>query len=109
MFDKIKRAAKYVKDKIVGAFVARVENDLPPPVNTDRYVHVSVMLHPIEDAMLRELAGLNYIADPVVTTYNTGANILKRAADMLGQNNKQRRRLRSKMKRRAAELRAGAA
>lgn len=108
--DKIKGAAKYVKDKVVQAFKPQHDDDhTPPPApDTSRYLHVSVPLIPIEDPLLRKLLGQDYMPGRGQTR-NVGNNEMKRAADSLGANNKQRRRLRSKIKRRAAELRAGAA
>ena len=105
--DKIKGAAKYVKDKVVQAFKPQHDDDnTPPPApDTSRYLHVSVPMVPIEDALLRKLLGQDYMPGRGQTR-NVGNNDMKRAADSLGANNKQRRRLRSKIKRRAAELRA---
>ena len=107
--DKIKGAAKYVKDKVVQAFKSQHDDDnTPPPApDTSRYLHVSVPMIPIEDALLRKLLGQDYTPGRGQTR-NVGNNEMKRAADSLGKNNKKRRRLRSKIKRRAAELRAAA-
>lgn len=110
MFDKIKAAAKYVKDKFVATFLPKTEDGTPPEVDTSRYLHVSVGLQPIKEPLLRKLLGRDYTAPSLVgTTYNVGKNYIKRAADALGQNNKERRRLRTMMKRRAAVLSQGAA
>ncbi|AMM44655.1 hypothetical protein [Xanthomonas phage f20-Xaj] len=110
--DKIKTAARYVKDKFVQAVMPkRDDDDAPPPApDTSRYLHVSVPLIPIDNPVLRKMLGQDYF--PVQKgqgqTRIVGNNQLKRVADSLGDNNKQRRKLRSRMKRRAAELRAGA-
>ena len=109
--DKIKAAAKYVKDKVVEAAKPRHDDDdTPPAPDTSRYLHVSVPLTPIDNPVLRKMLGQDYF--PVQKgqgqTRIVGNNQLKRVADSLGGNNKERRKLRSRMKRRAAELRAGA-
>lgn len=108
--DKIKGAAKYVKDKVVQTFVPQHDDDnTPPPApDTSRYLHVSVPLIPIENALLRRMLGQDYMLGQGQTR-NVGNNQMKRAADAMGANNKIRRRRRTKIKRRAAELRAGAA
>ncbi|UVB02990.1 hypothetical protein IVIADoCa2_13 [Xanthomonas phage vB_Xar_IVIA-DoCa2] len=107
--DKIKGAAKYVKDKVVQAFKPQHDDDnTPPPApDTSRYLHVSVPLIPIENPLLRKMLGRDYMCGPGQTR-NVGNNAMKAAADAMGANNKERRRLRTKIKRRAAELRAGA-
>lgn len=108
--DKIKGAAKHVKDKVVQAFKPQHDDDnTPPPApDTSRYLHVSVPLIPIENALLRRMLGQDYMLGRG-QTHNVGNNQMKRAADAMGANNKIRRRRRTKIKRRAAELRAGAA
>lgn len=61
--DKIKGAAKYVKDKVVQAFKSQHDDDnTPSPApDTSRYLHVSVPMVPIEDALLRKLLGQDYM------------------------------------------------
>jgi len=109
LLDKIKGAAKYVKDKVVQTFKPQHGgNSLPPAPDTSRYLHVSVPLIPIENALLRRMLGQDYMPGQGQTR-NVGNNQMKRAADAMGANNKIRRRLRTKIKGRAAELRAGAA
>lgn len=109
--DTIKGAAKYIKDKVVNAIKPQHDDDnTPPPApDTSRYLHVSVPLVPIENALLRKMLGRDYmrVLGPGQTR-NVGNNMMKAAADSMGANNKERRRLRTKIKRRAAELRAGA-
>ena len=84
----------------------------PPEPDTSRYRFVSVPMHPIEDALMRKLMGVGYMPGPA-RTHNIGNNAMKREADRMaewhGLNNKQRRRLRTKIKRRAEELRTGVA
>lgn len=108
---KIRGAANWVKDKVVAAVKPQHDDDTPPPApDTSRYLHVSVPLIPIDNPVLRKMLGQDYF--PVQKgqgqTRIVGNNQLKRVADSLGGNNKERRKLRSRMKRRAAELRAGA-
>lgn len=109
---KLRGAANWAKDKITEAVKPkRDDDDAPPPApDTSRYLHVSVPLIPIENAVLRKMLGQDYF--PVQKgqgqTRNVGNNSMKRIADSLTTNRKQARRLRAKMKRRAAELRAGA-
>lgn len=113
--DKIKKGAQYIKDKVVKAIMPKGDDDdtnIPPRVpSTDNYLHVSVPLIPIDNPVLRQMLGQDFF--PVQKghgqTRNVGNNVMKAAADRMGGNNKERRRLRAKMKRRAAELRAGAA
>ncbi|WAX24198.1 hypothetical protein P4_00040 [Xanthomonas phage P4] len=110
--DKIKAAAKYVKDKVVAAVKPRHDDDdTPPPApDTSRYLHVSTPLIPIDNPVLRKMLGQDYF--PVQKgqgqTRIVANNQMKRVADSFGANNKERLKLRSRMKRRAAELRAGA-
>lgn len=111
--DKIKKGAQYIKDKVVKAIMPKRDDDdttPPPPVDTSNYLHVSVPLIPIDNPILRKMLGQDYF--PVQKgqgqTRIVGNNQLKRVADSLGANNKERRKLRTRMKRRAAELRAGA-
>lgn len=107
----LSNAARYVKDKFVGAakqVVPALDNEVPPAIDTSNYLHVSVPLIPIENPMLRKLLGQDYMLGKGQTR-NVGNNAMKRVADAMGANNKQRRALRSRMKRRAAELRAGVA
>jgi hypothetical protein len=84
----------------------------PPVPDTSRYRHVSVPLIPIENPLLRKLLGVGYTMGRS-QTHNIGNNAMKREADRIaefhGLNNKQRRRLRTKIKRRAEELRNGTA
>ncbi len=104
--DKIKGAAKYVKDKVVSTFMPQDDDDTPPPaVDTSQYLHVSMPLVPIDNPLLRKLLGRDYEMVTPGMTRNVGNNVMKMAADALGKNNKERRRLRTKIKRRAAELR----
>lgn len=105
--DKIKGAAKYIKDKVVNAIRPHDDDGTPPAPDTSRYLHVSVPLTPIESPLVRKVLGRDYMCGPGQTR-NVGNNAMKAAADALGANNKERRRLRTKIKRRAAELRAGA-
>ncbi|QGH45040.1 hypothetical protein [Bacteriophage Titan-X] len=111
--DKLKKGAQYIKDKVVNAIKPKQDDDdAPPPApDTSRYLHVSVPLVPIDNPLLRKMLGQDYF--PVQKgqgqTRRIGNNMMKRAADNMAENNKTARRLRSKMKRRAAELRAGAA
>lgn len=118
IIDNIKAATKKfgesVAKRLKDVFVPRIDtgddDDAPPPaVDTSRYLHVSVGLSPIESPELRRLLGRRYFKDTAVGhTRNVGNNLMKRVADGLGSNNKERRRIRTRMKRRAAELRAGA-
>lgn len=89
-----------------------VTDSTPPMPDTSRYRHVSVPLFPIENAMVRKLLGMRYTMGRG-QTHNIGNNAMKREADRIaefhGLNNKQRRRLRTKIKRRAEELRNGTA
>ena len=86
--------------------------DTPPIPDTSRYRHVSVPLYPVENPVLRKLFGVGYTAGRG-QTHNIGNNRMKREADRIaefhGLNNKQRIRLRSRIKRRAEELRSGQA
>lgn len=76
----------------------------PPPPVTGRYLHVSVPLEPIEDPMLRKMLGRDYLEHRPGRTRSVGSNWMKAAADRMGKNNKERRRLRAKIKHRAEEL-----
>lgn len=117
IIDKLKAGAKYINDQIVkptGAWVRDQfhkvdDDDLPPsPVDVSNYLHVSVPLIPIDNPILRKILRQDYfpVRKGEGQTRIVGNNMMKRVADQLGTNNKERRRLRSKMKRRAAELRA---
>ena len=89
-----------------------VADATPPEPDTSRYRHVSVPLFPIENPMMRKLLGVGYTLGQG-QTHNIGNNAMKREADRIaefhGFNNKMRRRLRTKIKRRAEELRSGQA
>lgn len=90
----------------------QIETETPPVPDTSRYLHVSVPLYPIENPVMRKLLGVGYTMGRG-QTHNIGNNMMKREADRIaefhGLNNKQRIRLRSKIKRRAEELRSGQA
>lgn len=90
----------------------QIETETPPVPDTSRYRHVSVPLYPIENPMMRKLLGVGYTMGRG-QTHNIGNNMMKREADRIaefhGLNNKQRIRLRRRIKRRAEELRAGQA
>lgn len=112
ILDSIKNTLRSMKNKVFGnteppkaerKMLPVEENPTPQPADTSRYLHVSVPLIPIENAMLRKLLGRDYMPGRGVT-YNVGNNAMKRAVDELGLPNKQRRRLRSQVKRRAQEL-----
>ena len=96
-------------DPVLGV---QIETETPPIPDTSRYRHVSVPLFPIENPVLRRLLGVGYTMGRG-QTHNIGNNAMKREADRIaefhGLNNKQRRRLRTKIKRRAEELRSGQA
>ncbi len=108
---------------IVNAFTKAAPTDMPsfllagsrwvspPPVDTSGYLHVSVPLVPVENEVQEKLLGARYIRPfGKGQTYNVGANMLKRAADENAVNNKDKRRLRSKIRRwRNAEAAAHAA
>lgn len=106
---KLRGAANWAKDKIIEAVKPkRDDDDAPPPaVDTSNYLHVSVPLIPIDNPILRKMLGQDYF--PVQKgqgqTRNVGNNVMKRAADGMGTNNKERRKLRTRIKRRAEELR----
>jgi len=108
--DKIKGAARYIKDKVVNAIKPQHDDDNTPPAapDTSRYLHVSAPLVPIDNPVMRKLLGQDYWVG-TGQTRKVGNNKMKAAADAMGANNKERRRLRTRIKRRAAELRAGAA
>lgn len=83
--------------KLFGMTITSITgNDVPPPVDTSRYSHVSVRLHPIDNKQLREMTGQRYLADQKGTTYKAGRNFMKRIADGIAVNNKDKRRLRMK-------------
>lgn len=108
---KIRGAADWVKDKVVAAVNPQHnDDDTPPPApDTSRYLHVSVPLIRIDNPVLRDLWQEYFpVQKGQGQSRIVGNNQLKRVADNLGDNNKQRRKLRSRMKRRAAVLRAGA-
>ena len=111
--DKIRGAANWTKDKITEAVKPKHDDDdttPPPPVDTSNYLHVSVPLIPIDNPILRKILGQDYfrVQKGQGQTRIVGNNQLKRVAGSFGTNNKERRKLLSRMKRRAAELRAGA-
>lgn len=74
------------------------------PSRYPRMIHLSKQVHELPDE-LSKLLGVKYIVDRGKgTTYRIGKNAMKRMADSMGGNNKQRRRIRSRMKRRYNEL-----
>lgn len=74
------------------------------PSRYPRMIHLSKQVHEVP-AELRKLIGVKFIVDQGKgTTYRIGKNAMKRMADSMGGNNKQRRRIRSRMKRRYNEL-----
>lgn len=90
---------------VSGAFLPR--DQTPKAWDTSRYSHVSVPMTPIDSPDLRHMLGVDYMAGKGVT-YNAGRNQLKRNADAMGKNNKERRRIRRDLKRRVDEIMGGA-
>lgn len=105
--DRVRGAANWLKEKFMPE--GTPTSQPVPLADTSRYLHVSVPLEPIDNPVLQDILGARYAAQWPGQTRNVGNNQMKRVADSLGANNKERRKIRSRMKRRAAELRAGAA
>lgn len=103
--DKIKSAGHRLKEKVADFFLPDDRDPPPPAPDTSRYIHVSAPLVPIEDPLLRKLLGQDYFLGPERSSRNVGNNAMKRFADLASTNNKSSRRLRSRLKRRAEELR----
>jgi hypothetical protein len=91
------------------SLVGVIDTATPPLPDISRYLHVSVPLFPIENPHLRKLLGMGYTMGRG-QTHNIGNNAMKRSAGAMakasGMNNKERCRLRSRIKARAEELRA---
>lgn len=103
-----RKATKFIRDSFLPQPKPEDKEFVPVPASTERYLHVSVPMIPVEDPIARKLFGTNFVPGES-STYNVGNNQLKRSMDnlaaSLGYNNKQRRKLRTQAKRRCQELR----
>lgn len=80
----------------------RGEDVQPERADTSRYIHVSREA----DTIINAFGITARIPAPKGTTYNAGKNAAKRYVERLASNNKERRMLRSRLKKRMHELAA---
>lgn len=123
--DRIKKFAQRATDFFTGASKPSADGKLAAYTGRNttaarraitnanrRYRHTSSPLHPIDSPELRLLLGKDYLPTPkgqgisYVSTEGRAKKEADRIAEEFGLNNKQRRRLRTKVKRRALELAA---
>lgn len=78
----------------------RGEDVQPERADTSRYIHVSREA----DTIINAFGITARIPAPKGKTYNAGKNAAKRYVERLASNNKERRMLRSRLKRRMTEL-----
>lgn len=116
MFDKILEVVRsfwkeapeplnaYIGDTIAKATelpeLPRADWSQPERADTSRYLHVSREA----DTIINAFGMTARIPAPKGTTYNKGKNASKRYVERLASNNKERRMLRSRLKKRMHEL-----
>lgn len=107
IMDSLKRGAQYIKDKLQGRKVPKgnlLDAVLRATSRYPRMLHVSKAIVHVPELHAAGLVPFPYIVNPGKgVTFSIGANRLKRHADA-GTNNKERRRLRTALKRRHRAL-----